>query len=197
MPKLYIVRHGQTDSNLRSACIGHKDVALNIAGEEQARKLAEKLADIDFDIVYTSPLSRAVNTIMPTINMKKGIKLVMNYGLIERDFGIMDDMNFEEIKEKFPEEYEKWMSDKIFYRPPGGESVEDVQKRAGETVDKIINAHKESNILIVSHGAIIRTILAHILGLSPEQSRIFYADNAHIAVLDYKDGEWTLEGLNI
>ena len=197
MPKIYIVRHGQTDSNLRWACIGHKDVALNSTGEVQARMLAEKLRDVSFDIVYTSPLSRAVNTIMPTVNIRKDIKLVMNYGLIERDFGIMDDMNFDEIKEKFPDEYKKWMSDRIFYRPPEGESIEDLQMRAGEAMDKIINAHKEDNILIVTHKAIARTILAHLLGLSPEQSGIFEPDNGRIAVVDFVDGIGKLEGLNI
>lgn len=195
--KIYIVRHGQTNSNLRRACIGHKDVSLNEAGEEQARKLAEKLSDIDFDFVYTSPLSRAVNTIMPTMNIKKDVKLIMNYGLIERDFGLMDDMSFEEIKEKFPYEYAAWMKDLISYRPPEGESVNDVYNRASETIDKIINAHKNSNILIVTHYAIAKTIIAHLLGLSAEHSQVFYLDNACITEVEYKNGKGMLTALNV
>ena len=196
MVHIYIIRHGETESNTRFACVGRSDVPLNETGLKQAEALCNRL-DVKADAVYMSPLCRAQQTIKPYLDKNPDIPININFHLIERDFGIMDDMNFDEIKEKFPDEYKKWMSDRIFYRPPEGESIEDLQKRAGEAMDKIINAHKEDNILIVTHKAIARTILAHLLGLSPEQSGIFEPDNGRIAVVDFVDGIGKLEGLNI
>lgn len=197
MTKIYIVRHGQTESNVRSTCLGHKDVPLNSEGEEQARKLAERLYGIKFDAVYTSPLSRAVNTVMPFVNMNKGMSLTMNYGLIERDFGLWDDMTFEEIQGKYPDEYRKWRDNWYTYRPIEGESIEDVQKRAGAVMDKIVKSHDGDTILIMTHLGISRTIIAHLLGLEPSDSGGFWLDNAGIATVEYKDGKGILTGLNI
>lgn len=197
MTKIYIVRHGQTDSNLRNACIGHKDVPLNNTGTEQARKLAARLSGFEFEAVYTSPLARAVNTVMPAVEMNRGTKLIMNYGLIERDFGLWDDMSFEEIEKAYPKEYKSWRENWYTYRPPEGESIVDMHSRAAETMDKIIGAHSDSDILIVTHLGISRSILSYMLGLSPEQSWCFRLENTGIAVVEYTDGKGILTGFNI
>ena len=197
MTKIYIVRHGQTDSNLRDACIGHKDVPLNKTGTEQAGRLAKRLSGTEFEAVYTSPLARAVNTVMPLVEINRSIKLIMNYGLIERDFGLWDDMSFKEIESAYPQEYKSWRENWYTYRPPEGESVIDIHNRAAETMDKIIGAHSNSNILIVTHLGISRSILAHLLGLTPEQSWCFRLENTGIAVVEHTDGKGILTGLNI
>ena len=82
--------------------MGRGDVPLNKTGEEQARRLAERTKDFEVSAVYTSPLVRAVNTAMPIIGIRKNVKLIMNYGLTERDFGLWEDMNYREIEEKYP-----------------------------------------------------------------------------------------------
>lgn len=195
--KIYIVRHGQTDSNLRHACVGRSDVPLNKTGEEQARRLAERTKNFEVSAVYTSPLVRAVNTAMPIIGIRKNVKLIMNYGLTERDFGLWEDMNYREIEEKYPAMFKKWQSSGYLDAPPEGESVEDMQKRAGDALDKIIAAHEGENLLLVSHMAVTRTILAHLLGLEPCQSMCFRLDNTGIAVVEYSDGKGVLTGFNI
>lgn len=197
MTKIYIARHGQTDSNMRNACIGHTDVPLNAVGEEQARMLAEKLSEINFETVYTSPLLRAVNTAEPILQMTRHAKLIMNYGLVERDFGLWDNMTFDEIQEKYPVEYERWRKDWVSYRPPDGESIIDIYNRAKETSDRILTAHKDENILIVTHLGISRTILAYLLGLTAKQSQCFWLENTGIAVVEYVNGKGILKGLNI
>lgn len=197
MTKIYIARHGQTESNLRHACIGLKDVPLTDTGKEQAHSLAERLAHISFEAIYTSPLSRAVDTAMPVAAFNKNTPLTMNYGIIERDFGKWDDLSFDEIESKYPNEFKAWRQDKISYTPPGGESVSAMYGRAAAAMTRILNQHSGGNILIVSHLAVSRTILAFLLGLPPEHSQCFFLDNAKAAVIEHSGGKGIMTGLNI
>lgn len=194
---LYIVRHGETDSNLRHTCVGHKDVALNENGMRQAGFLCERLRSKSFDYIYVSPLKRAVDTIMPLARVKKRVPVVMNYGLIERDYGRWDDMTFEEIEESDPEGYKNWHSDWIDFVIPDGESAAQVQSRINETIDNILSAHGSGNIIVVTHLGAARHILSHLLGLSTEQSWLFTLDNAKYASVAIDNGKAVLTGLNL
>lgn len=198
MTQIYVVRHGQTDSNKRSACIGHKDVPLNETGLKQADELLGKLRQIPFDVIYTSPLKRAIDTITPFVKLRQNTKLVMNYGIIERDFGKWDDMSFSEIKDKYPEEYKKWRDEWLTYKIPDGESDEEVFLRTKEAVKKILQTHKNEKVLIVTHLCAARHIISHLLGFSQAQSHHFFLDNTGIAVIDVDENEnGVLKGLNI
>ena len=198
MTEFYIVRHGQTDSNTRQKCLGHKDVPMNETGFGQVRRLSEKLRAMSFDAVYSSPLQRAVDTAVAVMENRKNINLSMSYGLIERDYGEWDDMSFDEISAANRDEYMKWMENWIDYRIPGGESANDVQRRVDEAIDKILSEHWGKRILIVTHLGTARHILSNLLGLTTEQSWRFTLDNAGVAVVsvdETKNG--LLKGLNI
>lgn len=194
MTEIYIVRHGETDANIRFESLGHRDVPLNERGREQVRFLSERLRDIEFDAVYVSPLSRALDTAEP---LAKRAKLIMSYGLIERDFGDWDGMTFDEISQAFPELYREWQDNWIDFQIPNGESSAAVQKRVNETVDKILADHKDKKVLIVTHLGTARHILSHLLGLTPEQSWLFAVDNAKTAIVQINDKKAVLKSLNI
>lgn len=195
MTEVYIVRHGETDSNVRHTCLGHKDVLLNENGKEQVRLLAKKLIDVEFDAVYVSPLTRAVDTASA---IKKKAPMTMSYGLIERDFGQWDDMTFDEIEKAHPEEYKKWQDNWTEYEIPEGESAQAVQKRVNDTLDKLTASHKDERILIVTHLGTARHIISHLLGLTTEESWRFTLDNAGVAILsEDNEGRWLLKGLNV
>lgn len=196
MTTVYIIRHGETNSNLRHTCLGRKDAPLNENGIIQSKKLAERLSDIDFDVVYTSPLERAVNTISYVI--KKDIPLVLNYSFIERDYGIWDDMTFDEIKKAYPHEYDEWQQHWTEFVIPGGESSEQVQSRVNEIMDRILNIHKNETVAVVTHLGTARHILSYLLGLTTAQSWLFGLENAKYAVVDIDDnGKGLLKGLNL
>lgn len=194
MTRIYVVRHGQTDSNLRHTCVGIKDVPLNKTGKRQAKELAARLKNIKIDVVYTSPLKRAVDTISPYLEMK-GMNMRMSFGLIERDYGEWDDMTFEEIECQYPEEYRKWGENFISYKVPGGESAEDVQKRVNAFLEKTLRENEGRNILLVTHLGTARHIISSLLGLSTEQSWCFIIENTGMAVIDYDDGKGILREL--
>lgn len=195
MTTVYIVRHGETDSNVCGACLGHSDIPLNEMGREQVRLLAKKFIDVEFDAVYVSPLLRTIDT---AAAIKKKAPMIMSYGLIERDYGDWENMTFKEIEAKFPDKYREWRENWIDFVLPGGESAAQHQKRVDETLDKITSAHKDECILIVTHLGTARHIISHILGLSTEQSWRFTLDNAGVAIMQSdNDGRWLLKGLNI
>ncbi len=195
MTTIYIVRHGETDSNICGACLGHTDVPLNETGRRQVQDLAKRLADVEFDAVYSSPLQRAVDT---AAAVKKRAPMTMSYGLIERDYGDWEGMSFAQIEAKYPEEYRKWRENWIDFVLPDGESAANHQERVNEITDKIISENEGKKILIVTHLGTARHIISHMLGLTAEQSWRFTLDNAGTAVLISDDGgRWILKGLNI
>lgn len=196
MTTLYIVRHGETDSNIAHTCLGHKDVPLNAAGAEQAMELAGKYRSIPLDAVYSSPLKRAVDTAAGIAEMK-ALKIIMNYGLIERDFGDWDDMTFEEIAKKYPREYFEWQENWTGFKIPNGESSDEAQTRISAAVDKILSENEGKSVLIVTHLGTARHIISHVLGLTTEQSWRFTLDNAKTARIVINGNERILTGLNI
>lgn len=196
LTNIYIIRHGETDSNIRQSCIGHKDVPLNEAGHEQAKQLAERLKGIKLDAVYSSPLNRAVDTVNPAI-MALGVPVTMSFALIERDFGAWDDMTFGEIEEKYPEEFRQWNENWAGYRVPEGESGEDVQNRVNAFVGKMLQAHKDQTVALVTHLGTARHLISALLGLTVEQSWLFTLDNAKYALIGIDNDRSLLKGLNL
>lgn len=194
MTTVYIIRHGETDSNIRHTCVGHTDVEMNENGKQQAQELCRRLDDVKLDAIYSSPLSRAISTITPYGKAP----VIMNYALIERDFGDWEDMTFEEIKAANPKEYENWLNNWIDYQIPNGESSAQVQSRVNDVMDKIIANHKGGSVAVVTHLGTARHIISHLLGLSVEQSWLFTFDNAKYAVVEIDDdGNGLLKGLNL
>ena len=88
---------------------------------------------------------------MPLARVKKRVPVIMNYGLIERDYGRWDDMTFEEIEESDPEGYKNWHSDWIDFVIPDGESAAQVQSRINETISIIFCRRMTQGILLLSH----------------------------------------------
>lgn len=196
MTTIYVIRHGETDSNIRHTCLGHKDVPLNAAGRAQAAALAKRLDNVRFDAVYSSPLERAVQTVAPIL--KKGVQLTLSYDLIERDFGDWDDMTFNEIREADPHGYVRWKENWIDYVVPGGESSAQVQARVNTALEKILSAHKGQTIALVTHLGTARHIISRLLDLTPLQSWLFAFDNAKYAQIEIGDtGRGLLRGLNL
>ena len=193
---LYIVRHGETDSNIAHTCLGHKDMPLNTTGEEQARGLIEKFRSIPLDVIYSSPLKRAVDTAAGIAEMK-ALKIIMNNGLIERDFGDWDDMTFEEIEAKYPREYAEWQENWTSFKIPNGESSDEAQARISAAVDKILSENEGKSVLIVTHLGTARHIISHVLGLTTEQSWRFTLDNAKTAKIEIGKNNRILTALNI
>ncbi len=162
MLRLYIVRHGQTDYNLNGYFQGTSDIPLNENGLRQAEEIARTLGDISFTAAYCSPLDRAVVTCGKILKGK--LEPVIDERMKELHFGEWEGMHRDEIKRRWPEQFENYYDNIGDFQPPGGESLADGRARAGEFFDELMEMHSEGNILIVGHQFINALLCTHIMG---------------------------------
>lgn len=189
MIELILVRHGETDSNIKGTYLGWTDIELNQKGIEQAYKAKEKLKGTKINAVFSSPLKRAMRT-AEIINENLGQAVIPNEGLKERNFGTWDDLTCQEITEKYPEEYKFYTEDWINYCIKDGESSKQAYQRIIGFVQDLIQRHHEGVFLVVTHLGCIRNILAYILELNIEGSWHFRVDNAGISRIQINDEKY-------
>lgn len=161
--ELYIVRHGKTLWNAEGRLQGHSDIALNDEGRQMAKALGERLADIPFDKIYSSPLSRAYET-AELIRGDRDIPIIKDSRLMEISFGDMEGITVDEwFDEKSP--YRFFIAEPEKYTAPkNGESLEAVMKRSRNFLQTEIEPLEGSadRIMIVAHGALNKGLMCHI-----------------------------------
>jgi len=145
--------------------------------------------------VYTSDLSRAVRSAC-IIAEPYDLKPVETPALRERSFGIWEGMTFNEIKEKYPEEFEAWAGNPLRYSPIEGESTLGVRDRILPALTGILDSHKGENIAIVAHGGVNRIILCHFLGIPLENIFRVEQDYAAVNIIEIWDKYPVVKMLN-
>ena len=148
---VFVLRHGETYANVDKRYSGFSESDLTEKGKFQIQKMKEILVDKKFDKVYCSPSSRTRETAKIL-----GVKCTINENLREMNFGMFEEMTYDEIMEKYPKEGNEFYSNWGKYRIPEGESFIDVNKRVRTFFDSI---KKDENILIITHGGWIRALL--------------------------------------
>lgn len=159
----YIFRHGQTDYNVEKRVQSFLDIPLNTNGIAQAQELAKNLADVQFDCIYSSPLSRALKTAEIVVN-NRPIQIITNPGLRERNFGVLcgkimnltdtpADTLIDLSKDKVDIPASLLFSDD--YIPPNGESDKMFVKRTCETMIEIAKNTNANTIGISTHGGVV------------------------------------------
>lgn len=189
MMEIVFVRHGETDSNKRSAYLGWTDVVLNEKGLQQACEVREKLAGQRFTAFYTSPLKRARKTAF-IINESLNMKIDFSKDIMERNFGIFEDLNYNEIREKYPKQFRSWINDQENYVIEGGESQYQTHKRITGFIDRLVAENSSGSFLIVSHLGSIREMLAHLLGMGMMGAWRFYIENCGIVRIKINDEKY-------
>lgn len=176
LPLVYLARHGETEWSLSGQHTGMTDIPLTANGEEQARRLKHRLAGLIFEKVYTSPLLRA-RTTCEIAGFGAQAEIVDN--LHEWQYGKYEGITTREILKSRPN-----------FQPfrdgfPEGEAVEEIGVRAELVVEKIRANQKEGNVLIFSHGHMLRFVAARWLGLPSSYARIFNLSTASLSILGY------------
>ena len=134
------------------------DYPLSATGIEQTRKTARFLKDngYNFDVIFTSPFERALNTVKIIAEQFPSAKLIIEERIREKEFGIADGLTSDELKKYFPHEYaRKQKEKKYYYRPPGGESYPDVNLRLWSFLNTLVREYSQTNVLVVSHSAVM------------------------------------------
>jgi len=188
---IHLIRHGQTDWNVKSLYQGIKDIPLNDVGLKEADRLAKRLRSFSFIGLYSSPLSRAFNT-AEAINQFHDLSVVVRENIKEISLGGWEGKDRETIKKSHPKSIGTFSKDVVDIRPPGGESFRDLQFRVGESFKEIIDSHQDNDeIVIVTHGGVIKNIIADALKMKLEDRKLLLIDNASISTLIYHVKEET------
>ena len=159
---LYLIRHGQTDWNVKGITQGETDIPLNSEGIKQAHDLRKTLKDIQFDAVFSSDLIRAKRT-AEIIAADQELAVATTTLIRERRYGKQEGED-ERILQKF---YETWKSlnkkERAKYKPfPGYETNEKLVSRFITFLREVAVAYSKKTVLIVSHGGIMRAFLNHL-----------------------------------
>ena len=165
--KVYLVRHGATDWNKEKRAQGHADIDLNHEGYKQAAAVATELAHSDLDAVYSSDLKRALDT-ATAIAAAHGLQVQIDKDLREIDQGEWEGLTADEIRDRWPD---LWGPNRHFNARPGGESPQQVRRRALAALERAVEANADGAIAIVSHGGTIRWLSAEVLGFDDYRSR--------------------------
>lgn len=186
--KIYLVRHGMPETMGEKRYLGTTDVPLSELGKKQATRIGRWFLDKSIERIYTSPLSRCLET---AARIKKAMDFSsavwVKEELHEMPMGMWENHTFAEIRENYPEEYEKRGKHLGDYTPEGGESFSQGGKRFEECLDEIRRECK-GNILVVAHAGVIRGYLCRVRGISADEAMSFPQSYGGVTILEEKDG---------
>lgn len=173
MSIVVLVRHGQSAWNLENRFTGWIDVPLSENGIKEAEDAAQKLANMKFDMAFTSALQRAQHTLKIILEKTNqiNIPIISDKALNERMYGDLQGMNKDEARQKFGEEQVHLWRRSYDIPPPNGESLKDTAARVIPFFEKNILPYiqQNKNIIIVAHGNSLRALIMHLEKMTPEQ----------------------------
>ncbi len=182
--RLILVRHGETRANREFRYIGARDDVLTEHGQEQAEKLAEALSMLSVAAVYSSPLQRAYHTALP-IAARHGLTVQVVDDLRENEFGAWEGLSRAEVMAQDADHLLAWEHDSSI-APPGGESLEAMQRRVLAFVEKLARTHPDQTVALVSHVGPIKAMLCAALGAPVSSAFRIFLDPATISVVDWR-----------
>jgi len=168
--RLYLVRHGATQLTAEDRFSGAIGVELSEEGKWQAARLGERFRNEGLTALYSSPLSRTVETAR-IIAAPCALALETRDGLREISHGRWEGLTRSEVESRYPDEYAAWEEDPFTFAPDGGESGVAVLARALPVIREIVTRHPGGHVLVVSHKATIRLVLSSLLGFDPRGYR--------------------------
>lgn len=178
-PKLWLLRHGETEWSRSGQYTGLTDLPLTEVGEVQARSAQATLSDVDFDLVLTSPLQRAHRT----ATLAGFPDAVVEPNAVEWDYGDYEGINSSVVRAQNPD-YLIWDNG-----VPNGETIEHVGGRADAIVERVRAVTREdgapANVLVVAHGHFLRILTARWLGLPAGEGRHFVLGTAKVCTLGW------------
>ena len=187
--KFIFVRHGKTHFNEINLTQGWCDSPLSQLGVKQVENMSLQLKDYCINKAYTSPLGRAVET-SEIILQSHNIAPIYDKRLKEVNFGILEGINTQFVRELHVESSD-WMDTlEMDYRPYAGEDLHSVITRQREVINDIVeNSQEDDTILVVGHGC---SLYGLVKTLVPHDARLRFPDNATAIIVDYKEGHYSL-----
>jgi probable phosphoglycerate mutase len=177
---LYVVRHGESVFNIEGRYGGIIDIPLTPKGLEQAKQLAEKLNEINFEIIITSSLMRARQT-AEIINEVFNVPFVVSDEFKERNMGVYGGLTKDEIIEKYPDLWERKCTRQWNDAPTNGETYQQFDERITKGLKNLEDEYPDKSVLLVTHGYVSRVINRHYKNLLFDEMHFFDLENCEIA----------------
>jgi probable phosphoglycerate mutase len=182
--RIILARHGETEWNRLGIFQGRSDIPLNQQGRAEARSLAQALRKEPICAIYSSPLVRARETAQIIQQFHPSLTLAEEPGFMEMDLGDFDGMKASDWAQKFPEFREIWQDKPASLKMPGGESLQDVQNRAVDTINRIAKRHlPKETLLVCSHNFVIISLRCFAMKISLDDFRKVKQDTGSFHVL--------------
>ena len=190
---LILIRHAKSRGNAEKRLQGRDDSPLGEEGLIQAELLKNCLSNEPIDVVYCSPLKRAVDTAEISM-LQKNIPFIKEEGLLERNFGILDGLKLEDLKKMHPSAKQFFHGQKTELNFGGIETIPNLTARSTNALKKIVNENQGKTIAIVSHLFWIKSILSKILEQPyKETAKNYRIGNASITTLTHENEKFTIE----
>jgi broad specificity phosphatase PhoE len=195
MTSIYLVRHGQTAWNKEEIFRGRTDIPLDETGLKQAELVGEYFKAMEIHAIYSSPLSRALQTAQK-IAQFQNLKVQPLDGIIDMSFGDWEGRPHQEIRKNDSETYRQWVEEPHLVRLPGGEGLDDVRARAMAAMEDVIRDHSGKTLVLVSHRVICKVLICAILGLDNSHFWQIAQDTTAINVIQYRREKYILSLMN-
>jgi broad specificity phosphatase PhoE len=190
MAKLILARHGETVWNVEKIYRGRTDVNLDEVGIKQAELLGKYLSNWELEAIYSSPLKRALDTANIIARYQK-VSVHVAEGLIDFDYGEWQSLLEQEAKRLYPTLHNEWHNNPHKVKMPGGESLEDVRRRAIEVVNDVLSKY-QGGVVLVSHRVVNKVLICSLLGLDNSHFWNINQDVGGITIFNYVDGRFVL-----
>lgn len=194
MSEIYLIRHGEITQSSPRRFVGQTDLPLTDCGRKQMRQVAEYLVGKGVRRVLCSPLSRCVES-AGIVGAALGLEPEVVPDLREIGLGVWEGLTVDEVRERFPGDYEARGRDLAGSRPPGGESFIDLQRRAWAAFEAVSDC--DSPQAIVAHGGVNRVLLCRILGMPLENLFGLGQDYACVNTLYVGDDGYRVGKINV
>lgn len=185
--RIYCVRHAEAMGNVMEFFQGRTDTDISPKGEKQLACLAERFKDIDFDIIYSSPLKRTRAT-AAAVNKYHSADILIDDRLIEINGGVWEGLKWVDIPVLYPEEHKLWTDKMEDFHIKDGEAMTEVYDRMSRAVDDIAAKNPGKTIVVVSHGCALRNYLCYANGDSIDKlADVGWSDNTAVSCVEYDE----------
>lgn len=198
MTTVILIRHGESEANREDIFAGHLNVDLMPKGVEQAQKTAQYIVEnYTVDKIYASDLKRAYKT-GKTLADKLGMEIIADKRFREIDAGEWDGIKFNELGDKYAEDFRIWRDDIANAKCTGGESVEDLRKRVFGAATEVAENNDGKTVVIATHATPIRVMQTYVqMGSLEKMNDIPWVSNASVSVFEYDNGKWTCKAVSM
>jgi probable phosphoglycerate mutase len=190
--RFIIIRHGETEWNLQEREMGQLDSPLTERGVGGVEKLADRLAGVPFDAIYSSDLGRAAKT-AEIIAGRSLCQILFDVRLRERNMGIFQGLTNKERAERYPKECAAYRTIGASYVIPNGESADQRVARTCECLEELAARHAGGTVVVVTHGGILMGFFESVLGLPFGSGARFRRPNTAWNVFVREKERWVLE----